>query len=343
MEKITDQNPYLKPGFMLRQSNIITSSRFEFSALEMDFLQVLLIEMRNKKFEGNTFYLFPENLKWITAGRNYRIIDLAQTFAKRVARFETTRNDGKKGVTVAALFSSATFFNDQIEIVIDPRVMDFYRDLTKYTEYELRTSLSVSSKYTKKLYQLLSQYKSAPPTFGNKPVYTVTVFNLKTLLGIIPPMNDYSLQDLEKLEKDSPLYRWSDFKRYALEAPAAELKSAGADLSFTWWPSMKKGKKITHLSFEITKVQRETAFTPEQTAAVEWLILQGLNQSQAKEITRNIEYTILAEQLRKLAVKFTEMNEQDQPKINNPAGFIVNHYERFHNLSLKPLNTGIKE
>ena len=326
----------MKSGIKLRQSNIITSSKFEYSALEIDFLIALLLKMQEKNWEGNKYYLVIENLTWLTKDRRYRLIDLAQKFVGRTARFERLGGNGNVIITVASLIGSVDFHtNEVLEIEINERVLPFYKALKPYTEYEVRTLLTMNSKYSKKLYQLLSQYKGTPSNL--KPVYTVSIFELKCLLGIIPPQNEYN--NPEQLEAESPLYRWSDFKKEVLDKAKNELDKEKAELTFRWWVCRKDGKRNTHISFEMEKHVAPVAMDGEQLVQLNWLMQNGLNQLQGQEIIRCVPKSEMDKHIANFTASFLKVDEMGNPKYANPGGVIIRHFERDYNLSLAILNT----
>lgn len=136
-----------------------------------------------------------------------------------------------KEFTFIVPFPKATYRNNTIKLVIYEEVIPHFLELKKgYTSYQLYEALSLSSRYSQRLYELLSQQK-------NFKKWTVEIKKLRQLL------------DVENKHK-----RWADLRRYVL-LPAKDEINEKTSLHFEYTP-LQKGKMFYSLQFFISDQKR---------------------------------------------------------------------------------------
>lgn len=231
----------------VKQANSLVQARYDLSAWELNIFILMLYEMKLARFEKNYYQVSLEKLAKYTPGLNItHVKDAAEKLSRRTLKIQ----NGEKWL-VAPFVSSCEYLMGYLEIGVDSKLLKHYQDLEKYTVYELQTALSVRSKYTKRIYQLISQYKH----LGH---YITRVDELKMLLGLI---NEKTGKEEYKM--------WTSFKERVLDVAKRELFETG-ELAFTWRVHQKQGKKITHLYFEIIKTAPEKK-TPPDPQVIDYL------------------------------------------------------------------------
>lgn len=112
-----------------------------------------------------------------------------------------------------------------IQLRLDESLQPYLLELKKnYTQYELKYILTMQSKYTIRLYELLRSWAE----------------------------RGYCEYDLDKLQKLlGSEYRWQDFKRFALE-PAVDEINEITDLQVEY-AVHKAGRKVSFITFDIKK------------------------------------------------------------------------------------------
>jgi len=124
------------------------------------------------------------------------------------------------------------WFARSLLLKISRKILPYLVALKKnYTTYRLNVALSLRSKYSKRMYEMLSQFKE-------QGVMELSVDELKYRLALKDPKTGK-----EQYEN------WPTFKEHILEIPQKEL-SEKSDLSFSY-EAKKTGKKYTSLVFHI--------------------------------------------------------------------------------------------
>lgn len=123
----------------------------------------------------------------------------------------------------------------EIRIRISQKLLPYLINLKKdYTQFQLEATLSLKSKYAKRLYEMLSHYK-------DQGIMKITIEELKHRLA------------LKDLKTGKEQYKpWSMFKKHVLTIPQEELK-AYTDISFTYILE-KTARKYTGVTFYIEPI-----------------------------------------------------------------------------------------
>lgn len=117
----------------------------------------------------------------------------------------------------------------KIRIKLDSDLENYLIGLVdNYTQYELISTLPMSSKYSIRLYELLKSY-----AFTGK--HTFDIDNIKVLLNAQHYTN------------------FKDFRRYVLETATKEI-NLYTDIEIAWMP-IKKGRKVIKVEFEIKQLE----------------------------------------------------------------------------------------
>ncbi|MBB4603586.1 plasmid replication initiation protein [Hymenobacter luteus] len=170
----------------IRQSNAITTARYDMTALEMDIMFALLSRLNKNDKPGTMYRLRVQELEQLT-GREWNYARLGpsvDTLMERSYHIEVGDSWLKVG-----MLASAEYIKGQgvIELEISEKLRPYLIDLkSNFTSYRLQSVLSLTSKYAKRVYELASQWKDV----GATKTYSLDEFkymlNLKDPTGKEP-------------------------------------------------------------------------------------------------------------------------------------------------------------
>jgi plasmid replication initiation protein len=215
------------------------------SALEKNIFYLLLAELRDDDPKEKRYYKINFHKLEKKFMKKVTIPELVKAAEGLVFRVYTIKKENG-GVLLTSLISSVKNMPEEnsIQLGVGSMARPYLLALKKdYTEFELDTALKLKSKYSKRMYEILSQHKDE----GN---FTISVEELKYRLAIVNPKTG---------EDKYP--GWRQFAMHILERPQRELVEH-ADIAFTY--TLKKtGRKYTDIEFRISKKDSEE--TPKGT------------------------------------------------------------------------------
>jgi plasmid replication initiation protein len=225
-----------KSNKIISQDNAITSARYEMSALEKNIIYMMMAQLKKEDTAEIIYYVSVRELMDQTGTRN-SYEDLKRATENLIGRvLQIKRPNGN--LLQVSMISSAEYLQGQgiIEIGLDPKIRPFFFDLKQnFTAFQLHLALSLDSKYSKRIYEMLSQYKDLG-------TFKIDLLELKRRL---------LLYDDKTGEEQ---YRnWSDFEKRILLTAETEINEK-TDLNITYAP-LKTGRKFTDIVFTIKKSQ----------------------------------------------------------------------------------------
>ena len=232
----------------LYQDNVITRTASNMSELERNILYMVISQINEK---DATYFVSAAELMERTGNKELNFTSFQEATKSLVNHyFETTLPNGNflQGNFVAA----AEYHKGKgiIEIEIAKLVKPYYLNLKeKFTTYQLNAAMSISGKYAKRMYEILSMYKNFP-----NPSATLDVADLKRMLSII----DLNGRDLYP--------KFTHFKTRILDPATAEINKK-TEIKFEWkenyGKSATKGRKpISTITFNIMKAQNQKELYP---------------------------------------------------------------------------------
>lgn len=230
-------------GRMIMQSNFLTQSRFELTTLEYNVFLCLLNEMKYKKFEGNTFVISTHDLMSINGSKKSHLVTAARNLVRRTYEKKYIEGGSKKYL-VSSFVSSVVIDTNNIKIELSDAIMMEYRNLSQYTEFQLHIALKANSRFTKRIYTILSQYRNGNKQDENGIVKLyMNVADLKYMMELVDVHGD------EKFEG------WYNFEKKVLKVAQSELAKLESDITFNYSVASKKGKKIETICFDIIQTK----------------------------------------------------------------------------------------
>lgn len=215
----------------IRQHNAITTARYEMSACEMDIVFSLLSKLTKHDAPGTIYEIRVRELEGLT-GRswNYKqLLESTENLNSRVYSIET-------GTTLlqVSLLASALYLKGKgtIELEVSERMRPYLIDLkSNFTSYRLHAAFSLSSKFAKRVYQLVSQWKD----IGETKTYTLDEFKL--MLGLKDP----------KGKTPEQYTQVSALQKYVLDVAVNQINEH-TDLRITY-ELIKKGRSYQSVKF----------------------------------------------------------------------------------------------
>lgn len=271
---------FVKIAFMenqiIRQDNALTSSRFEYTALERNLFYAVLKQL--KKEPKTKYIVSAYDLHRMTGVEN-NYENYKEATANMIGRvYEIEKENGN--LLQVSMFTSAEYIKGEglIELEISEKLHPYLFDLkNNFTQFQLDVALGLSSKFGKRMYEILSQWK----TF-NGGVKTFDVLELKTMLNLYNP----------KTGKEQ-YKNWGEFERGVLKVAQKDLsrKDINSDISFTYTPE-KRGRKFVSVTFYIKSKSFQKMIDFKDESAEKWGVLVNefkLNKSQAEYILQNYQ------------------------------------------------------
>ena len=223
----------------VKQHNLLTQARYDMSALEMDIVFLLLSKLDNDKRSKKLYRIHIGELEARAGKEVINVTRLRESTSKLRAReYSVVEEDGSY-LQVGILASARYIKQDRIlELELSMLMEQFLFDLREnFTVYYLETALKLKSKYAKRIYQLLSQFRSTG-------YYRTTILKMKEQLGLYDPKT--------KKEKYT---EFTTFKRKVIEVAKKELDAT--DMKFTY-KFMKEGRSFKWIEFYFTPIKKKS-------------------------------------------------------------------------------------
>jgi plasmid replication initiation protein len=233
----------MKQKFSLKQvkhHNILTQARYDMSALEMDIVFLLLSKLDEDKRSKKLYRIPIDELEERAGKEIINVTRLRESTSKLRAREYTVVEEDGSYLQVGILASARYIKQDRIlELELSMMMEQFLFDLRdNFTVYYLETALKLKSKYAKRIYQLLSQFRSTG-------FYRTTLKKLKEQLGLYDPDTG-----------EEKYTEFTTFKRKVVEVAKKEL--GATDMNFTY-KFMKEGRSYKWVEFYFTPLSKQPA------------------------------------------------------------------------------------
>lgn len=289
----------------IMQHNAITSGRYDFTSCQLDILFMILSQLEIGKTE---YLIHTSDIEAIT-GRNWNISQLTKSTELMLTRmFEI--EDSTKYIQFV-LFQSFTYLKGESTIVVSlssTAYPYFFELKNNFTAMQLKSTLSVTSKYAKRLYALACQWRSV----GKK---RFEIVELKKMLGLIDKKGNEQFTEITGL------------KTKVLEIAKKQINEE-SDIYFDY-KLIKQGRSFRWIEIFInTKMGQQLEINFEETISnqkyTSKIMAYGLSQAQA-DIISNKEKEADFDEL------ITELNmrvRHGKLKIQNTVGYLVGVYQK---------------
>lgn len=282
--------PNIKPSYEVRQANVLTESRFNFSAVQLDIYFYLLSMLRKNDEPSKEYEIHVTHIKELT-GREWHYNQLKDSTKDLVGRvIEFYDNEGNFCQT--ALLASAKYMKGKgcIKVTVSSVLHPLLFELKEqYTSFELYCALAMSSKYAKRLYMICSEWKHNETTKKGDAISRMyTIDELRYMLELTDPTG-----------KEPDQYKqWSEFKEKVLDVAKNQINQY-SDITMLY-NAKKLGRSYQMVQFFIKKgnshqllidfKQEDLHLHVEEINRKVMLVEKyGLNENQAKTVVRRFD------------------------------------------------------
>lgn len=294
----------IDPDKKIMQHNAITSGRFDFTACQLDILFMLLASLRKDDTAGKVYSLHAKDIEAIT-GRtwNYQQLQLAtEEMGSRMFVIET-----EKSLKQLWLFSMVEYQKGKgyFDVVLSESARPYLFELkNNFTVFQLRSALSCSSKYAKRLYTLACQWRHTDP------VKTLEIGELKEMLYLKDPKGKEKEQFTEI----------TAFKKYVLDIAKKQINEE-TDIQFDY-ELVKRGRSFKFVKLyigvqKIGQLQIDLNEPVEYQKHVRNIMAYGIAETPARQIAKRhyADFEVVVKDLKKLL--------SEGKKIEDTAAYLV--------------------
>ena len=257
-----------KENKLIYQHNVITSGRYDYSAVMMDILFMVLSSLEVGKLDYN---IHVADIEAIT-GRKWNLKQLreaTESIGSRMFEVET-----KEKISQIWLFSNVDYIlgTGSFTVGLNPKATPYFFELkNNFTAMQLKSVLNCSSKYAKRLYGMACQWRSV----GSK---RFEIEELKKMLGLIDKKGNEQYEKVSQFkERVLDLAKTQINENTDIEIDF-ELKKRGR--SFHWVTLHIDSRKFKQLEINFNHSVDVQKFAAKLTA-------YGLTQDQADIIAQN--------------------------------------------------------
>ena len=216
---------------LIKQHNAITTARYEMTAVEKNIVYMLLAQLYEKDTPNKLYYISVRELQKVL-GKVIKYEQVQAATERLIGRVYHIHEN--KGLLQISLLASAQYIKGagKIELELSKKIRPYLFALKRqFTTFRLHMALSLKSKYSKRIYEMLNQFKDTG-------IMKISVYNLKHRLELID----------DKTGKER-YTKWSMFIAKVLEIAKREIEEY-TNLHFTY-ELQKTGRKYTDIIFKI--------------------------------------------------------------------------------------------
>ncbi len=232
---------------LILQDNALTTARYEMTALEKNIMYSVMSQIEDTDSASKYYKISINNISKFTA-RRVRHDDFEAAIQRLLTRDFTIKKADGKNLQITFISSAEYDTDGSVEIGIDLKMRPYLFALKKnFTSFGLEVALSLNSKYSKRLYEMLCQFRSTG-------LLRLTVRELKDRFQLISP------------DGEEQYARWSSFENNVLKTAQAEINEK-ANFQFDY-ELRKQGRKIAAIDFLFRK-EPAPQTTPKQSQSVD--------------------------------------------------------------------------
>lgn len=269
---------------LIVQDNALTSARYEMTALEKNILYAVMAQIETTDSQNKCYKISTYDIS-DAKGSRVRKDYFEEAISKLLTReIVIKKSDGKKLQVTVIASAEHDKEGGGVEIEISNKMRPYLFALkSNFTSFGLEVATSLNSKYSKRMYEMLCQFRSTG-------LLRLTISELKERFQLVD-------------ENGNEQYaRWSSFERCILKTAQIEINEK-ADFQFDY-ELRKRGRKIIAVDFEFRKpIQVKEVTTPSvQPTKIE---VQQTDPRQQRTIERLKSYGLNEHQINILLKKRT--------------------------------------
>lgn len=149
---------------LVKIHNDFTNSKLtNMSAKELDLLMAICVKVKNQ--HDNVVEIQYGDLQKLSNYKQYNLKDLRKDLVKMnenlIRHFVISYEDNDGASVTTSLFKEFRRYDNRIQVQIADKLLYLLNDLTSnFTTFELQEFVKLQSKFSKRLYKLLKQYRS---------------------------------------------------------------------------------------------------------------------------------------------------------------------------------------
>lgn len=271
----------------IKQHNAITSGRYEYSSCMLDILFMVLALMDVNRQDKREYQIYVNDIETITGRKwNYQQLrEATESIGSRMFEIETPQS-----LKQLWLFSSVEYLigTGSFVVKINEDAMPYFFELkNNFTMLHLKSVLSCTSKYAKRLYAIACQWRTAGSV-------TFDIIELKRMLGLI---NKKGEEQFERI---------SDFKKFVLETAKQQINEH-TDITIQY-ELIKRGRSYEKVRLYINKINTSNLELPlniDYTKSVE----QNIKEAVVKTFKNSIMFYGISEYYADILSKKVSQNE----------------------------------
>jgi plasmid replication initiation protein len=296
------------------EHNDLVSAHYDMSATEQNIFCSVLRQLQQEDPSDMIYRIYVKDLEAATnKNLDYQKIRIA---VKKLLSRICTINRENGNILDVVMMSDAEYIKGAgvVEIGLSSKIRPFLFDMKKYfTKYRFHMFMALKSKYSKRMYKMLSQFK-------HTGVMRISVEELKNRLNLLD----------HKTGKEK-YTEWNMFAAKVLEVSKRELQTY-TDIPFTY-TAKKTGRKFTSLEFKIQHMPQQLPLKFGEDKVVGDLQKRltkefGLSSWQANDIVVNVPEKDISRTL--YAIKLKKL----EGKVTNLGGFTAQTFENKYQLEL---------
>jgi len=309
----------------LTEHNDLITAHYDMSAPEQDIFSLVLAQMKKEDPLDQRYHVSIKEIEAL-ARKRVDYTKIGGVAKKLVSRVCTIIRDNGDPLYVG-MVSDAEHIRGtgHFKIGVSPQIRPYLFDLKKnFTRYQLQMFGPLRSKYSKRIYKMLSQFKKTG-------ILRISVEELKMRLKLLDP----------KTGKEVFANDWAGLKRKVLEVAQREINEH-TDIRCNY-EAHKTERKFTHLEFKIARVPQEQlkAMHGEDQATAELrkrLVTQfRLSDWQATDIIVHVPEQEIRKTFHEITVQLSDK------RIQNIGGYTARVFNDKYNLGFfekpEPENT----
>jgi plasmid replication initiation protein len=306
---------------LIRQHNAITEARYDMSALGKNIFYILLAQLRGEdlNLKKKIYRISVKSLSEIQ-GKAIEHIQFKRT-AKKLLEQVIYVPLGAGKFTQVNLVSSSEYIRGKgtIEIELSEKIRDFLFHINKnFTEFELHEALLLKSKYAKRMYEMLCQYKDTG-------IFIINIDELKARLSMVDPQT-----------KKDKYPKYGLLRAKVLDIVQKEINEKTT--MYFDYTVVKTGKRFSHLKFKIKGNSKSNVIlhttNHEPTSAPQASIYEKLTNKyklspwQAKSIIKGVPLDEINKTVYDIQL------EVINNKVRNLGGYTAKVFDKKYNLGL---------
>lgn len=316
IEKFDADKSYVK------QHNAITSGRYEYTACMLDILFMTLALIDTNKPENRTFQIFQKDIEAITGHKwNYQQLrEATEGIGSRMFEIETPNS-----LTQLWLFSSVKYLlgTGSFVVKINEDAMPYFFELkNNFTMLHLKSVLSCSSKFAKRLYAIACQWRSVGSV-------TFEISELKQMLGLV-----------DKDGKEQ-FKQFTQFRKDVLEIAAKQINEfTDINISIEYIKRGRSFQKVKLLINKMPSTQQELPLYIDYTKSVEQnikeavvqkfkntIMLYGISESYADILSKKVSQNEFEKETQALNKKIAAEKNIDSWTTERIAKYLVGVFQ----------------